>query len=73
MAQPIKVRLAMANGMNSRLCHLAKEEIIRLEKLLLLCRQAVLPDPHDEREVDTQWIRDKIMEYTKDVRMPRVR
>lgn len=31
MAQPIKVRLAMANGMNSRLCFLAKEEINRLE------------------------------------------
>ena len=63
----IKQRLAKANGMNSMLCFRAKDEIERLEKIILKCHQAALPDPNDERGVDIHYLTSTILHETRKV------
>lgn len=61
----LKRRLGQANGMNARLCWLARDEINRLEKIINICHQAALPDPQDERPIDVDWLVKTILEATK--------
>ena len=65
--QHLNVRLAQANGMNARLCHMAKDRIMELEKALRKCADAALPDPNDERDIDIDWLTTTILETTNKV------
>jgi hypothetical protein len=66
MPTSLKARLAQAHGINSRHCHLALNEINRLEGIIHKCHQAALPDPHDERNIDIEWLTRTILDMTRD-------
>jgi hypothetical protein len=63
----IKQRLAKANGMNSLLCFRAKDHIDYLEKIIRVCHAAALPDPQDERPLDTAALKLTILTETSKV------
>ena len=65
--QHLNVRLAQANGPNARLCHMAKDRIMALEKALRSCQQAAYSDPNDERPLDPEWLSQAIMHATSKV------
>jgi hypothetical protein len=65
--QHLNVRLAQANGMNARLCHMAKDRIMKLEYIIRSCHAAALPDPNDERDIELRWLIETILEKTSDV------